>query len=92
MCIWYALTRSVLDESYSAGTITGIYSGWGSYLEPNLETFLPSSRAQSESGWIGFYGTLAGCLGGIGFGLTADVFSGRMKVCHFGGRVELIGC
>ena len=80
MCIWYALTVVNLCINIVEGTITGIYSGWGSYLEPNLETFLPSSRAQSESGWIGFYGTLAGCLGGIGFGLTADVFSGRMRV------------
>ena len=61
------------------GMITGVYSGWGSYLEPNLQAFLPQNKAQDESGWIGFYSTLAGCAGAVGTGVFADVFTGRMR-------------
>ena len=61
------------------GVITGVYSAWGSYLEPNLQNFLLKDKAQDESGWIGFYSTLAGCAGTVGFGIFADVFTGRMR-------------
>ena len=48
-------------------------------MEPNLQAFLPESTAQNESGWMGFYGTVGGCLGGIVFGYLSDKFIGRMK-------------
>lgn len=66
--------------AFAYGIMTGMYSGWSSYLAPNLETFLNNNSAEDESGWIGFYGTIAGCVGAIGFGVMADVFVGRMKV------------
>ena len=62
------------------GVMTGTFSAWGSYLEPNLQAFLPESKAENVSGWIGFYSTVAGCIGSIGFGIFADALSGRMKV------------
>ena len=61
------------------GAINGVSSGWSGYMEPNLQAFLPESTAQDESGWMGFYGTVGGCLGGIVFGYLSDKFIGRMK-------------
>ena len=66
--------------AFAYGIMTGTYSGWGSYLEPNLQSFLDQSKAQDESGWLGFYGTIAGCVGAIGLGMFADTFAGKMKV------------
>jgi FLVCR family MFS transporter len=65
------------------GVMTGVYSGWSAYLEPNLQSFLSADRAQNESGWIGFYGTLAGCVGGVGLGYLTDRLGGKMKVSCF---------
>ena len=62
------------------GVITGVYSSWSAYLEPNLQQFLDASEAQDESGWIGFYGTIAGCVSGVGVGLLSDRLGGKMKV------------
>eukprot|EP00042_Codosiga_hollandica_P026034 m.120030 g.120030 ORF g.120030 m.120030 type:complete len:472 (-) comp52074_c0_seq2:819-2234(-) len=61
------------------GAITGIYSGWSAYLEPNLQEFLDDDAAQTESGWIGFYGTIASCVSGIALGLVSDRLGGKMK-------------
>ena len=50
----------------SYGLMTGVYSGWGSFLTPNLQGFMGSTDAQHVGSYIGFYATVAGCVGGIG--------------------------
>ena len=56
----------------SSGIMGGVYSGWSSYLPPNLEQFISKDEAEDESGWIGFYSTVAGCISGIVIARIAD--------------------
>jgi MFS transporter, FLVCR family, disrupted in renal carcinoma protein 2 len=60
------------------GIVTGFYGSWGSMLAPNLAHVLPRADAESESGWLGFYGSVAGCVAGMACGVFADRF-GSMK-------------
>lgn len=62
------------------GAITGIFSGWLAFLLPNLNHFLDAQKAERESGWLGFYSTIAGCVAGILASKLADVLKGRMKL------------
>ena len=65
--------------SMSYGVVTGFYGGWGSMLGPNMEAVLPRNQAQVEAGWLGFWGAIAGMVGGVLFGIWADYFHGHMK-------------
>ena len=62
------------------GLMTGVYSGWGSFLAPNLEKVTDPEKAQKLSAYLGFYATLAGCVGGVGASLGSDYLGGKMKV------------
>jgi FLVCR family MFS transporter len=50
-------------------------------LAPNLETFYhDSQKAQDLAAWLGFWATLAGAFGGVGFGLIAErALKGKMR-------------
>jgi MFS family permease len=37
------------------------------------------AQAQSEAGWLGFWGAIAGLVGGVLLGVTADRFHSHMK-------------
>lgn len=62
------------------GLMTGVYSGWGSFLAPNLEKVTDAEHAQKLSAYLGFYATLAGCVGGISASLGSDYLGGKMKL------------
>ena len=62
------------------GVVTGFYGSWGSMLAPNLAHVLPRADAESESGWLGFYGSVAGCFGGMACGIWADRFGSMKKL------------
>jgi FLVCR family MFS transporter len=64
----------------SYGMLTGFYGGWGSMLGPNLQQVLPMSTAQDDAGWIGFWGAVGGCAGGIALSIAADSMGGKMRV------------
>ncbi len=64
----------------SYAIISGVYFGWAAFLEPNLAGVLPAHDAQTESGWIGFYGTVVGSFGAVVIGRIVDALQGRMKV------------
>ncbi|CAH1786068.1 unnamed protein product [Owenia fusiformis] len=55
----------------------GVFAVWGSVLDINLN---PIGVGQDEAAWIGFYGTLAGCVSGLLVSRLADVFSGHLKL------------
>jgi FLVCR family MFS transporter len=65
---------------YENQLTTGVNSGWSSYLSPNLESFLDASEAEDIAGWLGFYSTLAGCVGSLILGRLADRLGGHMKM------------
>ncbi|EDO48894.1 predicted protein, partial [Nematostella vectensis] len=54
----------------------GVFSGWGGVLAVNLLAF---NVKQVQSGWIGFYSNMAGCVLGMIMARSADFFAGRMK-------------
>eukprot|EP00050_Salpingoeca_kvevrii_P009593 m.309662 g.309662 ORF g.309662 m.309662 type:complete len:454 (-) comp23486_c0_seq1:160-1521(-) len=60
------------------GSCTGVYSGWGAYLAPNL-THVLEHHAQTVAAWLGFWSTIAGAVGSILLGWFADRI-GRMKL------------
>merc|ERR1719235_2188171 len=62
------------------GVMTGMYTGWSAYLLPNLESFLPANRAQGESGWLGFYATMIGCVVAIVVSKLSDIIGGHMRI------------
>eukprot|EP00048_Salpingoeca_helianthica_P006651 m.101062 g.101062 ORF g.101062 m.101062 type:complete len:462 (-) comp14085_c1_seq1:34-1419(-) len=66
--------------SLSYGIMTGTQTGWGSYLAPNLENFLSSDTAEDTAAWLGFYSSVAGCVGSLVLGRMADLLGGRMKL------------
>ncbi|EDQ87390.1 uncharacterized protein MONBRDRAFT_27200 [Monosiga brevicollis MX1] len=72
--------RSFWIASISYGVVTGVFSGWSAYLLPNLEQFLSREKAQSESGWLGFYAILSGCVSGVIMSRVADRLGGKMKL------------
>eukprot|EP00040_Diaphanoeca_grandis_P013199 m.66797 g.66797 ORF g.66797 m.66797 type:complete len:469 (-) comp23725_c1_seq2:84-1490(-) len=63
----------------SYGIMCGTYSGWGAFLAPNLGNFLDADEAETVSGYLGFYATLAGAVGGVAMGLCTTSLGGRMK-------------
>lgn len=62
----------------SYGLVTGVYAGWSAVLAPNLKADY-GNKAEDKAAWIGFYSTVAGCIGGVGLGLITDVFGGKMR-------------
>jgi FLVCR family MFS transporter len=54
------------------GIVTGVYGGWGSILALNCENFKQLDHPEVTAGWLGFWSTLAGCVGGVGFALYID--------------------
>eukprot|EP00730_Choanoeca_flexa_P001901 TRINITY_DN10831_c0_g1_i9.p1 TRINITY_DN10831_c0_g1~~TRINITY_DN10831_c0_g1_i9.p1 ORF type:complete len:373 (+),score=42.13 TRINITY_DN10831_c0_g1_i9:61-1179(+) len=75
-----ARNQSFWACSLAYGVLTGVFSGWSAYLLPNLKHFLDADRAQTESGWMGFYANLAGCAAGVVMSRLADHLGGKMKV------------
>eukprot|EP00045_Choanoeca_perplexa_P017090 m.241508 g.241508 ORF g.241508 m.241508 type:complete len:454 (-) comp17446_c0_seq9:5225-6586(-) len=75
-----ARNQSFWAASLAYGVLTGVFSGWSAYLLPNLKHFLPSDKAQNESGWMGFYANIAGCLAGVLMSRLADHLGGKMKL------------
>lgn len=57
-------------------------AGWSAYLAPNIQEFFHNEeKAQDLAAWLGFWATLAGAVGGVGFGVIAEkALKGRMKV------------
>eukprot|EP00039_Didymoeca_costata_P010019 m.133926 g.133926 ORF g.133926 m.133926 type:complete len:460 (+) comp14681_c0_seq2:192-1571(+) len=83
--IWTGFKHLIQHKSFwlcglSYGVMTGVYSGWGAFLAPNIEGFMDNKRAQNLASWLGFWATIAGCLGGIASGFVSDMLGGRMKV------------
>ncbi|EGD76858.1 hypothetical protein PTSG_08206 [Salpingoeca rosetta] len=72
-------SKSFWSVGAAYGVMTGVFTGWSAYLLPNLENFLPENRAQDESGWLGFYSTMVGCVVAIIVAKVADSLGGRMK-------------
>ena len=54
----------------------GVYGGWGAVLAPSLKS---AGISEATAGWLGFYMTLAGCVGGVAAGSAVDRVRGRMK-------------
>ena len=66
----------------SYGVMTGIYSGWGAFLAPNLDhihALSPKQRDGSLASNLGLYATLAGAVGGVGVGVVAASLARRAK-------------
>eukprot|EP00949_MAST-11_sp_MAST-11-sp1_P002929 g2929.t1 len=61
----------------SYGLITGFYTAWGGFLEPNLQRLgiFSEREASIAAGWLGFWGAIAGAFSGIFF----SVISGRFE-------------
>jgi hypothetical protein len=67
-----AAARAFWLVTAAYGIVTGVYGGWGSILANNCMTFLTKDDAESTAGWLGFWSTLAGCVGGVAFSLYID--------------------
>ena len=59
------------------GVAVGSFGSWSSVFDIIVN---PLGITQSEAGWMGFYGGVAGVLGGITMGRVADSFKRRMKL------------
>ena len=46
--------------------------GWGSMLGPIAQNVLAADVAETDAGWMGFWGALAGMAAGILFGFFSD--------------------
>ncbi|XP_046357431.2 solute carrier family 49 member 4-like isoform X1 [Haliotis rufescens] len=58
------------------GLALGVCNVWTGVIDVNLK---PHGIHQKEAGWIGFYGTVSGCLGSLIMARFADIFSKHMK-------------
>ena len=58
----------------------GCYEGWTCILNVYLNDIL----SQHESGWLGCWMTLSGCIGSVIVGYWMDRFQGRLKSTAFG--------
>ncbi|XP_065178296.1 solute carrier family 49 member 4 homolog [Sycon ciliatum] len=58
------------------GLTSGIYSGWSAVLNLILAHF---GISQSHAGWIGFFSTVAGAVGGMLVAGIADRFGGKLR-------------
>jgi hypothetical protein len=56
----------------------GLYQGWSSVLDLNLQEF---GITTIQSAWIGCWMTLSGCLGSIVIARYTDRFVGKLKTC-----------
>ncbi|KAK3605961.1 hypothetical protein CHS0354_019638 [Potamilus streckersoni] len=56
---------------------TGVLGVWASVIDVNLN---PIGISQLDAGWMGFYGTIFGCLAGLVVARFSDVFMKRMKM------------
>lgn len=63
----------------SYGVMTGIYSGWGAFLSPNLQEFFPGAEGTNTASLLGTFATAAGAVSGVGLGLVADRMKGKAK-------------
>ncbi|KAK3100279.1 hypothetical protein FSP39_017433 [Pinctada imbricata] len=59
------------------GLSLGVFNCWQSVLDVILK---PHNISEKEAGWIGFYGTLAGCVATVILARFADAFSRHMKM------------
>eukprot|EP00301_Raphidiophrys_heterophryoidea_P002588 c11206_g1_i2.p1 GENE.c11206_g1_i2~~c11206_g1_i2.p1 ORF type:complete len:377 (-),score=85.90 c11206_g1_i2:264-1394(-) len=58
----------------------GVFNGWVAIMDINLEQ---TGMTRSESAWLGFVMTLAGCTGGIVIGFMVDRFNQMLKTMIF---------
>ncbi|XP_046553121.1 solute carrier family 49 member 4 homolog isoform X2 [Haliotis rubra] len=58
------------------GLALGVCNCWTGVIDVNLK---PHGISQNVAGWIGFYGTCAGCVGSLIMARLADIFSKHMK-------------
>ncbi|KAL3831880.1 hypothetical protein ACJMK2_023577 [Sinanodonta woodiana] len=58
------------------GVSIGVYNCWAGVLDVNLKSH---NISETEAGWLGFYGILAGCVSGLFVARLADIFSRHMK-------------
>ena len=68
--------RSGLSLSY--GVLIGFMSALARSIGPNMASVLPAKEAEAQGGWLGFWGALAGMLGGVVVGALSDRI-GRKK-------------
>ena len=61
----------------SYGVSAGVFAAWGSMLGPNMKAVLPADKAETQGGWMGFGGAIAGIFGGILLSAYADRASAR---------------
>ena len=61
------------------GMITGFFGAWGAMLGPNMQAVLTKDEAETQGGWIGFWGALAGMPAGVALSACADRMQGRKK-------------
>ncbi|KAK3589570.1 hypothetical protein CHS0354_043025 [Potamilus streckersoni] len=58
------------------GVSVGVYNCWAGVLDVNLKSH---NISETEAGWLGFYGIVAGCFSGLFVARLADIFSRHMK-------------
>ncbi|KAL3836655.1 hypothetical protein ACJMK2_022077, partial [Sinanodonta woodiana] len=56
---------------------TGVLGVWASVIDVNLN---PIGISQQDAGWMGFYGTICGCVAALVIARFSDVFVRRMKM------------
>ena len=79
--------------SLSYGVLLGFMSAWGSMIGPNMASVLPAKEAEAQGGWLGFWGALAGMLGGVVVGALSDRIGrkkGLLLGCCGGGAVAFL--
>ena len=79
--------------SLSYGVLIGFMSAWGSMIGPNMASVLPAKEAEAQGGWLGFWGALAGMLGGVVVGALSDRIGrkkGLLLGCCGGGAVAFL--
>ena len=62
-------------------------------IGPNMASVLPAKEAEAQGGWLGFWGALAGMLGGVVVGALSDRIGrkkGLLLGCCGGGAVAFL--
>ncbi|XP_006815222.1 solute carrier family 49 member 4 homolog [Saccoglossus kowalevskii] len=62
------------------GLTTGVYAGWGTVVDIILRNVGTSGVSQSEAAWIGFWGNIAGSIGGLFIARVVDCIGGHIKI------------
>ena len=70
--------RRYLYLNFAISLPLGLYQGWSSILDLNLQEF---GVTTVESSWLGCWMTLSGCLASIIVARYMDQFSGKLKTC-----------